>query len=345
MPSQKIKDFAKTISFTVTEDSAFGIIEGFLVSVYETGNKKSFYIYYKLDESKNHLSDTPVSIMTISGALQKCFSEFSVQDYSVTENGVEVNASLSFKDFYSLMVNVAKVLGKVQQISKTVCCECGEIIATQDKHFRICSNGKNKYLCADCTEDKNVSESEADEDETDDYQEEIETVKNPTLKGILGSLLLSLGVGICLVLLYAFVIPLPDYESAFKSGYYVNWICAFSAVASIFGYKIFSKNTIGNKEIILSGVVSLVVTFVAQYVSSVILFARECIFTFENLTAEQFSKMMPYLLKIPFTDKYSSPDFKIYLLMDAIFIIVALLVFTFFTTPKSKEETVVEEIK
>jgi hypothetical protein len=147
-----------------------------------------------------------------------------------------------------------------------------------------------------------------------------------------------------LILLYAFVIPLPASDSAFKPGYYVNWIFAFLAFASFVGYKIFSKESLGNKPILISGAVSVIISLITQYISSVILFARESVFVFENLSSERFSKMIPYLLKIPFTDSFVSPDFKIYILMDIIFVIISFLVISFFTNPKSKTDNVIEKI-
>ena len=146
------------------------------------------------------------------------------------------------------------------------------------------------------------------------------------------------------ILLYAFVIPIPNNESSIKAGYYVSCLSALTSVASVFGYKIFSKEEIKSKVLLISGGISLVLTFIAQYFSSIILFAREAVFTFENLTKERFSKMIPYLLKIPFTDDYVSPTFKICVLMDSIFIITALILISFFIKPKKIEYVVIEEL-
>ena len=69
-------DFAKAISFTVKDDSAYGFIDNFLISIFETGSKKSFFVYYKLDETATNDNDTPISIMTISGCLEKIFTKY-----------------------------------------------------------------------------------------------------------------------------------------------------------------------------------------------------------------------------------------------------------------------------
>ncbi len=116
------------------------------------------------------------------------------------------------------------------------------------------------------------------------------------------------------------------------------------AFASFLGYKIFSKEAVGNKSILISGAVSVLIVLIAQYISSVLLFARESVFVFETLSQEKISKMLPYLLKVPFTDSFTSPDFKIYILMDLIFIIISLLVISFLLTPKTESKTVIEKL-
>jgi hypothetical protein len=55
--------------------------------------------------------------------------------------------------------------------------------------------------------------------------------------------------------------------------------------------------------------------------------------------------MIPSLLKIPFTDNFVGPDFKIYILMDSIFIITALLLISFFTRPPTTKLVVIQELE
>ena len=397
MISKKITDFATTISFNVKTDSVYGFLNGFLFSVFETGNKKSFYVFYINEHSIQAKDGTPISIMTISGILQDIFSKYGITDYSVKENGLEVSCSLSYKNFYNLMSETSKKLSEIPSLLNCVCSECHKHIDNSEKKFRKSIDEKNVILCEECAkksmDDENqdnysednsdISENSENDDisnennvslnnsdismdnDISEYSEKKEreekTVNNSkedseknkasksnknnsVLKGIIGAFLLTFGASLCFILLYAFVIPLPNTESTLKAGYYVCCLSALISVASVFGYKIFSKEEISSKVLLISGGISLVLTFIAQYISSIILFSREAVFTFENLTSERFSKMLPSLLKIPFTDNYVSPTFKICVLMDAIFIITALLLISFFIKPKKIEYVAIEEL-
>lgn len=370
MISKKITDFATTISFNVKTDSVYGFLNGFLFSVFETGNKKSFYVFYINDHSIQAKDGTPISIMTISGILQDIFSKYGITDYSVKENGLEVSCSLSYKNFYNLMSETSKKLSEIPSILNCVCSECLKHIDNSEKKFRKSIDEKNVILCEECakksmdddekedsySEDnsdisENSEKKESEENTVNKSKEDSEKNKasksnknNSVLKGIIGAFLLAFGASLCFILLYAFVIPLPNTESTLKAGYYVCCLSALISVASVFGYKIFSKEEISSKVLLISGGISLVLTFIAQYISSIILFSREAVFTFENLTSERFSKMLPSLLKIPFTDNYVSPTFRICVLMDAIFIITALLLISFFIKPKKIEYVAIEEL-
>ncbi len=342
MISKKISDFANTISFSVKDDSAFGFINDFLISIYERGTKKNFFVYYYLDTDIPDSNGNPVSIMTVSGLLMNVFSKYNVTEYVNKENGLEVTSTLPYRDFYSLLKETINTLSSVNAIKKNICSECQKEILDNDNRFRISDEGINHLLCDECAHSLKGDENEDQENEISESNDT--EVKISTFKGILGSILFSLGIAVCLVLLYAFVIPLPTSESAFKPGYYVNWLSSFLAFASFVGYKIFSKEPMGNKPILISGAISIIISLITQYISSIVLFSRESIFVFENLSSERFSKMIPYLLKIPFTDSFVSPDFKIYILMDIIFIILSLIVISFCTTPKSKTDIVIEKI-
>lgn len=357
MVTKKTKEFANTISFTVKEDSAYGFIDNFLISVYETGTKKTFFVYYYLDTEVKDENDNPVSIMSISNVLMDVFSKFGITEYSHKEYGLEVTCSLSYKQFYSLIKETVKKLSTVKAVLKNICSECLAKISDSEKRYRLSKENINYILCSQCGENA-LGEEATDEDfEDEEFEDEAneenesdeeyieEDSKTPSkAKGILGSILFSLGIAICLILLYAFVIPLPSSENAIKPGYYVNWLYAPLAIVSFFGYKLFSRETMGNKQLLTTGVISVVTSLLCQYISTVILFARESILTFENLSFDRFSKMIPSLLKIPFTDSYVSPDFKIYVLMDLIFIIISLLVISFLISPKTNSEIVIEEL-
>ena len=346
MVNKKTAEFAKTISFTVKEDSAFGFIENFLISVYETGTKKSFFVYYYLDKDILDENNNPVSIMSLSNILMDVFSKYGITEYSHKEFGIEIACSLSYKQFYSLIKETVKKLSSVKSIKKNICSECLSEINDSEKRYRLSRESINYILCAKCGENALGEEYEDEEYEDEELEEDAkEDSKKPSkAKGILGSLLFSLGISACIILLYAFVLPLPSSESAIKPGYFVNWLYAPLAFASFFGYKFFSLETMENKQLLTSSAISAVISLLSQYISTVIFFARESILTFDNLSSDRFIKMIPSLLKIPFTDSFVSPDFKIYILTDLIFIIIALLVISFIITPKNKSEIVIEEM-
>ncbi len=342
MNSKRIEDFANTISFNIKEDSAYGYINNFMFSVYETGNKKCFFVYFLLDDISAN-DENPVSIMTLSNSMQDIFSKYGITDYSFKDDGLEVSCSISFKGFYSLMKETAKKLSEFEAVRKNICFSCKTPIAQGEKIFRFSQNSMNRLLCETCCKEMTSEQESLD---TEDEESEAVTSSNnrSMLKGICGALLFGLGVSICLVLLYAFVLPLPDPASGFKPGYYVSWISAFIPIAAFFGYRIFSKDSINTKIILITGGISLAFSLIAQYISSLVLFSRESILIFEDITMEKFAKMIPSLLKIPFTDSFVSPDFKIYVLMDAIFVVLALIIICFFLRRKAESEIIIEEL-
>ncbi len=151
MISKKIADFANTISFTAKDDSAFGFINDFLVSVYESGNKKCFFVYYYLDTDIPDSDGNPISIMTVSGSLMETFSKYGILEYHHTENGLEVSCNLPYRDLYSLMKETTNKLSNVVAIKKNICVQCNKIITEKDKRFRISKEKINHILCDSCS--------------------------------------------------------------------------------------------------------------------------------------------------------------------------------------------------
>ena len=369
MINKNLIDFAQAISFKVKDDSAYGFLNGFLVSVYESGTKKSFYIYYTLKSEQSLNNNSPVSIMTISGNLSEVVDKYKLTDYSVKENGIRVSCNYGYSTFYNIIKDVTNEISNISVLKNNICSECDEEIEDPSQQYRVSTGGINMLLCSHCAnyllgnEDEetiepsngNIETSCEDSNKNEDsctgnkekHNENITssniTKKGGTFKGIIGSSLFGLGVSICIVLLYIFLVP-TNSDSSFKSGYYVNWLSAFTAVSAFFGYKIFSKQEIKINNILITGAISLFLVTLTQYISSIALFSRERFFIYDDATWDRFGKAIKYLIKIPFTDSTASSDFKIYILMDIIFVFVALLIISFFVAPKQEQKIVIEKI-
>ena len=248
-------------------DSLYGIYGGYLVTLYDDGSRRTFFInYYTGSDAEEEDS---VRLLEISESLKSAFSGLSISNYSVENNGLSCTVNGTIDDFLALLDRVLEMLVEKEVPGATHCSCCGnklgkrppKKLSTQRKHF---------LLCEHCALDKLEEASKAPEDGVNELPKR-------TGMGILGAIVGGIAGILLYLLVYAYLFPLFA-DSSFEIRYL---FCAlgFAAAALVYtGFRFFSKRPCVSAYVTIS--VSTFLSVVAgQYFGSFIGFAKQMEFT------------------------------------------------------------------
>ena len=331
MIGQILSEFAKDLGFTVTDSYAYGIFDGYFMTLYETSAKKSVFINY-LPENDDSNSDNSLNDFALSSAIKNEINDKAISDYKIEENGVEITSEASLASFRVLIENITQVLEENGYKGAEYCSSCGCELANKTKK-RVHISEKNYLFCAECA----LNELE----EHNKYYEELipPATKGNIKKGILGSLLFNALGMLLFVLAFTFLIPENNIWEDFKPGYFVVWFSAVMTFASYYAYGKFAKSY-ASPCFIVSSLITGVMLVITQYFATVFNYIR-----FNFVSLEQFNIAGKYAFQLPFVDSSIGQAFYKYLLLDLAFAIFALIILTLKTDKKvSKPELFIENL-
>ncbi len=236
---------------------AFAIYGDYLVSVYETAGKRTAYFNFKFSDSEENSIKKYAMSETFSNEIE----EFSVIDYSISEDGMRVFSNGSIPTFLKLIDRCVSILKENEIRGIEYCSKCGNKFGSR-KPKKVTVNKENHLMCEHCAIDvvEEINNAAA--------QKAIDNNNGKILKGILGSFTFSiLGIGIYF-LLYYFLSPALA-QSNFNEVRYIFCICGFVvSLLSYYGYRIFCKK-ISLSAYITIPVNALLCTAVGQYIGVV----------------------------------------------------------------------------
>ncbi len=255
---------------------AFAIYGDYLVSVYENAGKRVAYFNFKFSDNE----ENSIKKYEMSEAFSNELVEYSVFDYSISEDGMRVYSNGSIPTFLKLLDRCVALLKENEIKGIEYCSKCGNKFGSR-KPKKVTIKKENYLMCEHCAIDiveevNNASTQKANDNNND-----------KPFKGIVGSLLFSLiGVAIYFVLYY-FLSPAIG-ESSFSEVRYIFCICGFLvSLLSYYGYRIFCKK-ISLPAYITVSVNAILFTAIGQYIGIVFEFLAKNGFKPSVLTNKHF---------------------------------------------------------
>lgn len=236
---------------------AFAIYGDYLVSVYETAGKRTAYFNFKFSDNE----ENSIKKYEMSEAFSNELGEYSVFDYSISEDGMRVSSNGSIPTFLKLLDRCVSLLKEHEIKGIEYCSKCGNKFGSR-KPKKVTIGKENHLMCEHCAIDI------VEEVNNKAVQKAAENNTGKVLKGILGSFAFSLlGVGVYF-LLYYFLSPAIS-QSSFNEVRYIFCICGFIvSLLSYYGYRILCKK-VSLTAYITIPINAILFTAIGQYIGIV----------------------------------------------------------------------------
>lgn len=331
-------DFQYVDNKDSSKSHAYSIYGGYLVTVYEIGNKKVAYFNFKFSESE----ENSLKRYNMSDIFSSELEEYAVTDYSLDEDGMRIFCVGSIPVFLKLIDRCVSLLAENEIRGASYCSKCGNKFGSRNPK-KVTTRNENYLMCEHCALDtleeiKNTS------------TEVSSATKGKIGLGIMGSILFSL-VGVALYfILYYWLSPTISASGLNEVRYIFCAAGFFVSLLSYVGYRIFCKNASIAAYITVS-VTSLLFTAIGQYIGLVFEFIAKNNFAISVLSNKHFwllhlRSTIPTDLIDKFTD-YSSIFYKL-LAISLMFAAVGAAIFLLTLHDKSavkKETAEIETIK
>lgn len=276
MISKALRSAAEGIGFTYAEaarsgrDSLYGVYGGYLVTLYDSGSQRTFFVNYYIGNSEETDGDDSVRLLEISEALKAAFSGLSVSNYSVESDGLSCTVSGTLDEFLALLDRVLEMLAEQGVCGATHCSCCGNRIGKRLPK-KLFSQRRNYLLCEHCALDKLETASKKP------AESGANTLPKRTGLGFLGAVAGGILGVLLYFLIYAFLAPLFS-DSAFEIRY-LFCLLGFATAGLVYaGFHFFSKRPCVSAYISIS-TVTLFAVLLGQYCGSFVGYAKQQGFT------------------------------------------------------------------
>lgn len=273
MISNALRSAAEGIGFTYAagkagKDSLYGVYGGYLVTLYDDGSRRTFFInYYTGSDGEEEDS---VRLLEISESLKSAFSGLSVSNYSVEGDGLSCTVSGTLDEFLALLDKVLEILVEKEVTGASHCSCCGNKLGKRPPK-KLHAQRRHILLCEHCALDKLEESSKAPADGG------ASALPKRTGMGVLGAVIGGV-IGILLYLLiYAFLLPVFA-DSAFEIRYLFCAIGFATAALVYTGFRFFSKRPCVSAYVTIS-VTTFLATVIGQYGGSFVGYAKQMGFT------------------------------------------------------------------
>ena len=276
------KNFIKAlqdVGFTYSEDPksakshCYAVYGGYLVSVYEEGSKKIAFFSFKFSEN----DENAVKRYDMSEQFSALLEEFSVSEYEIGEEGMEVCSNGNIATFIRLLDKCVDMLIAHEIRGAEYCSVCGNKFGTRLP--KKVTYGNNEHLmCEHCA-------VEALEEHNSVKPEENNS-KGNVFKGVVGSVIFSAAGCALFVILYSF---LQSSLSAKGTDIrYILCVCgALIAFLAYTGYRVFCRK-VSAAAYVTVAVNSLIFTAIGQYLGSVFELVKSSGYAFSALSKKAF---------------------------------------------------------
>lgn len=187
MIGKALQMYAEDLGFTVNDDCAYGIYEGYLITLYDTVNYKSCFINY-------YLSETDDADLEKKDALEEYVKEnyetLKIDEYEIDINGISFSTKEGLINLSEIIKNIIDNLKSLDFCGSDTCSECGRKV--EDGIIRKVSVDLNRYgLCEECTLaflEANETKPETNNDENTDVTNKNKSWLSTLIVIICGSL-------------------------------------------------------------------------------------------------------------------------------------------------------------
>ena len=262
MITKNLMNALERLGFTYSDNKnqnkthAYAIYGGYLVTVYESAGKKVAYFNFKFSDSE----ENTLKRYDMSETFSEELAEYSVTDYSLSEDGMRVFCNGSTAMFLKLIDRCVELLIENEIRGAEYCSKCGNKIGARNP--KKVTDGKDNYLMCDhcaleAVEEINNRKTEAQTNEP-----------GKNIFGIIGSVVFSLIGAFVFFVLYYLLSPKLGSGGAREIRYI---FCAMGFVISMlayFGYRIFSKKS-GACPYVTIAINSLLFTALGQFFGTV----------------------------------------------------------------------------
>jgi hypothetical protein len=267
MLSKTLDAAVKNIGFTVTPEHAYGIYGGFLITVYETGSKKTAFINFLLEDNPDDNSDASLSAFNISESIKENLYKYAIIDYNLSDDGLSVTTAGSAPEFLQMLDFCVELLDEHSNDNASVknsnyCSCCGKSFGKRYPK-KLTRSNKNYLLCESCALEI-LEEQDKHKQKTN---EKIPASKR--FAGVVGSVVGGL-IGVFLYFAaYKWLFPQINTWDSFI----LNFVFALFGFATAFlaylGYKIFCKKASLTAYISVS-VVAVLFSVFGEYLGTIV---------------------------------------------------------------------------
>lgn len=170
MLGKALQMYAEDLNFTVNEDCAYGIHEGYLMTLYDSINRKTCFINYYLSEEELEDAQKKNDLLQF---IKDNIEVYQIDSYEVDINGVSITVKDSLVKLTELIEKIVEALKNLNIKGADYCSECGCEVNNQLKKVAV---DLNRYgLCLDCTsnivEESNNSIAESNDNESENVKD------------------------------------------------------------------------------------------------------------------------------------------------------------------------------
>lgn len=305
MLSKTLQLLAQDLGLRVEENSACGIYEGYMISLYEAKGSKSVFFNCPFADPE----DDALSSFDVSESIKAKVDAYAVTDYGISGMGLYMTSRSPLAEFKAMIDWAAQLLKDNGLPGAEVCSSCGEPVS--GKKVKKVTDGTLHYICCEiCALDMLERKPEDAED------------KQPANKPFLSILMAVLGglIGAAVFIAAYFLLPETAEERTFDGQYIIAILGFLTAFLVYFGYRLFSKKKTA-ASVVLICLITLVFVLAAQVCASMIDFYR----TSGRDLFSSFGIVFPMHFAV---EDYFKP-MVLYGVIDLMFAAVCLIIFLF----------------
>lgn len=314
----------------------YAVYGGYLVSIYEESGNKVAYFNFRFGESE----ENDLKKYEMSESFSNEIEEYSVTDYTLSEDGMRVYSNGNIPTFLKLIDRCIALLIENDIRGIEYCSKCGNKFGNRNPK-KVTDNKENYLMCEHCA----IETVEEVSNRIDEQKRE--TSKEKVLPAVLTSVLFSIFGTFVYFVLYYWLSPAMS-DSGMNEIRYIFCIAGFLvSVLAYIGYRIFCKKASLPAYITVTAN-ALVFTAIGQYLGVVFEFIALNGFSLSALSDKHFwlvhlRNTIPAEITEYFTD-HSAIFFKL-LIISLMFAAVGAAIFLLSLHDKSvkKPDNVIVE--